>query len=54
MNKTSHSKYVMKFVREQRLIETYEGSIEEYWNNIYDLFEESDAIIIQSVSPSAY
>ena len=50
MGKDTRSKYIMKFVREQRFIEMYEGSIEEYWNNIYDLFDDSDAMIIQSLS----
>lgn len=43
-------KYVLKFVRQRRLLDTLEGSIEEYWNDIYDLFNVSDVLIIQSVN----
>lgn len=43
-------KYVLKFVRQGRLLDVLEGSIEEYWYNIYDLFYVSDVLIIQSVN----
>ena len=41
-------KFVMTFVREQQVLEEYTGSIEEYWYNIYDLFDESDLMVIRS------
>jgi len=43
-------KYTLKFVRLGRLLATLKGSIEEYWNSIYDLFSVSDVLIIQSVN----
>jgi hypothetical protein len=45
---SGNENFVLKFVRSRRLLEEYEGSIEEYWNNIYDLFDESDLMIIQA------
>ena len=46
-------KYVLKFVRQRRLLDILEGSIEEYWNDIYDLFNVGDVLIIQSVNGRA-
>lgn len=45
-------KYVLKFVRQGRLLDVLEGSIEEYWYDIYDLFYVSAVLIIQSVNES--